>query len=45
MRRDLEGRDNNSGAPYWTERVHALLDHIELLEAENKHLRTPELFK
>lgn len=31
MRKDLEGRDHNSGAPYWTERVGALLDHIELL--------------
>jgi hypothetical protein len=33
MRKDLEGRDNNSGAPYWTERVSALLDHIECVEA------------
>jgi hypothetical protein len=30
LRRDTEGRDNNSGAPFWTERVGALLDHIEL---------------
>jgi hypothetical protein len=43
MRTNLEGRDNNSGSPYWTERVHALLDHIELQDAELEQVRRPLL--
>lgn len=31
LRKDCKDRDNNSGAPYWTERVGALLDHIALM--------------
>ncbi len=31
MRKDIADRDHNTGAPFWTERVGALLDHIEIL--------------
>jgi hypothetical protein len=44
IRKDLEGRDNNSGKPFWTDRCTALLDHIELLEQENERLRQMDLF-
>lgn len=44
FRKDLEGRDNNSGAPYWTSRVSMLLNHIDTLEEENRKLRQPSLF-
>lgn len=30
---DCQGRDKNSGAPFWTERVLALLDHISIQDA------------